>query len=406
MLNNEDILKLGDVVVIDKNKTIVIGKQAKNLQVYRVPLKYLYYNDQNDRISTEIVRYEAEGHTINREDREEFNKVFEKLIYETDPDRLDKTQKSIKNRGQDNPGVTLKDGRVVDGNRRFTCLRRIQRDTNQEQYFETVILDLDYEHQYKLIKSLELELQMGVEEKVPYDPIDRLFGVYKSIRMEKAFTVDEYAALFDDKTVSDVKKDLELADLMCEFLDYIGCHEQFHIAKDLKLDGVLHEIPRILNNVEETNPNLVDDVKAIIFSAIFEGTSTRMNLYVREQIGKLVKEKGDLEELVNNTRDTVDGIMDVIENNEIRTSEDINDIRADETYKDALNSEITTLVDKVNGRNVQNAPLKSVREANNKLNSIVTASIPSMNDTDKTEMRKLLSKIENKLGELRSAIDS
>ena len=124
MLNNEDILKLGDVVVIDKNKTIVIGKQAKNLQVYRVPLKYLYYNDQNDRISTEIVRYEAEGHTINREDREEFNKVFEKLIYETDPDRLDKTQKSIKNRGQDNPGVTLKDGRVVDGNRRFTCLRR------------------------------------------------------------------------------------------------------------------------------------------------------------------------------------------------------------------------------------------------------------------------------------------
>ena len=38
--------------------------------------------------------------------------------------------------GQREPGVVLADGRVVDGNRRFTCLRRIQRETREPQWFE------------------------------------------------------------------------------------------------------------------------------------------------------------------------------------------------------------------------------------------------------------------------------
>ena len=303
MTEELNILDLPGVALIDKNKTLVIGKQSKNYPVYRIPLKYLYYNDQNDRISTEIVRYESNGNVIDPHNREAYNMVFEKLIYDTRPDLLEKTQKSIRNRGQDNPGVTLQDGRVIDGNRRFTCLRRIERETNQEQFFETVVLPLDYEHQYKLIKSLELELQMGIEEKVAYDPIDRLFGVYKAIRIEQAFTVDEYAALFDDRTVSDVREDLELADLMCEYLDYMGCSDQFHIAKDMKLDGVLHEIPRILKNVKETNPDRLDDVKSLIFTSIGAGVDSRLNLYVRDYIGKLVKNKQDLEELVDVTRE-------------------------------------------------------------------------------------------------------
>lgn len=400
------ILEKEGVTLIDKNKTLVIGKKSQNYQVYRVPLKYLYYNDQNDRISTEIVRYESEGHKIDHDDREAYNMVFEKLIYETRPDLLDKTQKSIKSRGQDNPGVTLKDGRVIDGNRRFTCLRRIQRETNQEQYFETVVLDMDYAHQYKVIKSLELELQMGIEEKVPYDPIDRLFGVYKAIRMEKAFSVEEYAALFDDRTPSDVKGDLELADLMCEYLDYIGCHNQFHIAKDMKLDGVLHEIPNVLKKVKETHPEYVDDVKAIVFSAILTGVSTRLNIYVRDEIGKLVKNKEDLEELVESTREPVDKIRNVIEEHQINSSDEINEIRANESLKQAIDSPISTLKEKVDNRNLQNAPLKIIREANNKLNSIAVASIPAMSDGDRKIMLDIVTSMEDKLNEMRRTLDS
>ena len=163
-MKQTDIKNLSGVKQIEKTKTIVLARKSETYPVYRVPLKYLYYNDQNDRISTEIVRYCTENNRNLPDDLEEYNQIFENLVVKSKEDAILKTQRSIKTRGQDNPGVTLKDGRVVDGNRRFTCLRRIQKETNQEQYFETIILDYDYKNDYKYIKSLELELQMGVDE--------------------------------------------------------------------------------------------------------------------------------------------------------------------------------------------------------------------------------------------------
>lgn len=281
-MDQTDIKNVPGVRPIKKFKTVVIAKKSESFPVYCVPLKYLYYNDQNDRISTEIVRYTSENKMDVPTDREEYNDLFENLVVKSKEDAIVKTQRSIANRGQDNPGVTLKDGRVVDGNRRYTCLRRIQKETNQEQFFETIILDNDYKKDYKYIKSLELELQMGVEEKVKYDPIDRLFGVYKSIRIEKAFTIEEYAALFDDYSVSDVKKDLALADLMCEYLDYQGSSGKYYIAKDMNLEGILHEIPAVLERINKKNTDLVDDFKIRIFAFIAAGVDTRLNLFIRD----------------------------------------------------------------------------------------------------------------------------
>ena len=133
-MNENDIKNKPGVYQIKKTKTVVISKNSETFPVYRVQLKYLYYNDQNDRISTEIVRYCTENNAELPTDREEYNKIFEKLVVDSKPDAIERTQRSIANRGQDNPGVTLKDGRVVDGNRRFTCLRRIQAETNQESF--------------------------------------------------------------------------------------------------------------------------------------------------------------------------------------------------------------------------------------------------------------------------------
>ena len=40
---------------------------------------------------------------------------------------------------------------------------------------------------------------------------------------------------------------MEQANLMVEFLEFIGAPEKFYIARDLELDGPLGEIPVILN---------------------------------------------------------------------------------------------------------------------------------------------------------------
>ena len=57
-------------------------------------------------------------------------------------------------------------------NRRYTCLRRIQRDNSEPVYFETVIMDMDIREDKKQIKLLELAIQHGEEKKVDYDLID------------------------------------------------------------------------------------------------------------------------------------------------------------------------------------------------------------------------------------------
>lgn len=399
-MSQNDIKNLPGVMQIKKTKTVVIAKQSTTLPVYRVPLKYLYYNDQNDRISTEIVRYTSENNTSIPENEDEYNNLFEQLIVKSKEDAITRTQKSIANRGQDNPGVTLKDGRVVDGNRRFTCLRRIQRETNQEQFFETIILDYDYDNDYKYIKSLELELQMGVEEKVKYDPIDRLFGVYKSIRIEKAFTIEEYAALFDEYSVRDVEDDLKLADLMCEYLDYQNTPGKYYIAKDMNLEGILHEIPAVLSKVEKKYPDHVDDVKNRIFDAIAVGASSRLNLFVRDL--NAVVDEGDLESLLSDTEDVHQDIVQELRSSSISNINDLADgIRSRDDLKEKLVAPIIAQKKSVESKKLKKAPLKHSTEALQNLSLIRVESINEMSDDDRIEFNKILEKIMDIVEEIR-----
>ena len=100
---------------------------------------------------------------------------------DSNEEAIQKTQKNIALVGQREPGVTLADGRIVDGNRRYTCLRKIQREQENPVYFETVIMDMDIREDKKQIKLLELAIQHGEEKKVDYDLIDYAVGTYRDI---------------------------------------------------------------------------------------------------------------------------------------------------------------------------------------------------------------------------------
>lgn len=401
-MNQSNILNLPGVTQINKTKTVVIAKQSQTYPVYRVPLKYLHYNDQNDRISTEIIRYTSENDAKIPENDAEYNRLFEELIVKSNEDAIVRTQRSISNRGQDNPGVTLKDGRVVDGNRRFTCLRRIERETNQEQFFETIILDFDYGDDYKYIKSLELELQMGVEEKVKYDPIDRLFGVYNSIRIQKAFTVEEYAALFDDYSVKDVERDLKLADLMCEYLDYQNTPGKYYIAKDMNLEGILHEIPAVLDRVQKNYPDRVDDVKNLIFDAIAVGASTRLNLFVRDL--KSIIDEGDLSSLLDDTEDVHQNIFDELRSTPINSINDLADgIRSRDDLKERLVTPISSQKRSVESKKLKKAPVKHSNDALQSLKMIHAEAIKEMSSQDRAEFMRNLDMLVDIIGELRGS---
>lgn len=282
---------LHDVGSADVEKTtlsrkITFGGKTLTYPVYRVKLGRLYYNDQNDRIATWLSRYETEHGelSLSRLDRESYNRTVEEFICESNPDAIKKTQSNIALTGQREPGVVLSDGRIVDGNRRFTCLRRLQRKTDEPLCFETVIMDADFGRDRKQIKLLELAIQHGEEKKVDYDLIDYAVGTYRDIVQTGLLTVEEYAASTNEP-MADVRKRLEIAGFINEFLDYIGLPGQYHIARDKQVFSVFQEMLPITKKFGEERRG---ELKRTVFNNIVLKAIPDQRKFIRD-IKNLVK---------------------------------------------------------------------------------------------------------------------
>ena len=89
-----------------------------------------------------------------------------------------------------------------------------------------------------------------------------------------------------------------------------------------------------------------------------------------------------------------------------KSTEDINEIRANDEIRESITSPVTTLSERLKNRSLQGAPLKLTREAMGKLNSIVVPSIQHLSDEDKLTLESILSDMSSKIEEMRREIDS
>lgn len=80
-------------------KISIEGKPNSNYKVYSIPLKYLYYNDQNGRINTLYKKYSSINGLLKPEPGDsEYNRVFEEFIFESNSDAMKETIRSITTR--------------------------------------------------------------------------------------------------------------------------------------------------------------------------------------------------------------------------------------------------------------------------------------------------------------------
>lgn len=249
------LLKLIGTEIVQKTtltRKVTYGGKTVVYPVYRIRLDALYYNDQNDRIATWITRYQAENgqDAFSGLNREIYNRIIENFIVESNAEAISQTQKNISIVGQREPGVTLADGRIVDGNRRYTCLRRLQRESGEPLYFESVIMDMDIHADKKQIKLLELAIQHGEEKKVDYDLIDYTVGTYRDVVQTGLLTVEEYAASTNE-SVTEVKKRIEIAEIICDFLTYLKLPGQYHIAREFQVYSLFQEMMAPLRQLDE-----------------------------------------------------------------------------------------------------------------------------------------------------------
>lgn len=279
---------IGTDIVQKTNLTrkVTFEGKTETYPVYKVRLDALYYNDQNDRIATWITKYESENGTdsLAGMNVDIYNRIIEDFINESNPEAIIKTQKNISLVGQREPGVVLPDGRIVDGNRRFTCLRRIQRDSNEAVYFETVIMNADIKEDKKQIKLLELSIQHGEEKKVDYDLIDYAIGTYRDVVLTKLLSVEEYANSTCE-SIADVKKRIEVASVICEFLDYIKLPEKYHVAREYQVYSLFQEM---MTPLRQLNDDEKIQLKTIAFNNAMMKAMPDQRKFIRDIKG-LVK---------------------------------------------------------------------------------------------------------------------
>lgn len=314
-------------------KISISGYSNKIFDIYKIPLDSLYYNDQNGRINTIYKQYQStnDKQLIPSTDDLEYNNLFEQFIYDSNKAALDKTQQSIKDKGQEIPGVVLLDGRVIDGNRRFTALRRIQKETGISQSFEAIILNLDpnLSLDNKKIKELELDIQLGREERLNYDPVDRIFDVYNTINIQKILTIDEYKKASGVGNTKGIKRDIRLAELIIKFIQIISpggdATDKFYLARELKVDGPIEEIESTLSKLksgkEETTEAVLTTLAVIKASSKSSGNEPTRK--IREIKRNILSNPDVKKHYLETVEDKVDDIMDAFSGNPISKSGDL-----------------------------------------------------------------------------------
>lgn len=313
-------IERGLVKKTNRKIKLTIGGITDEYDVYIVPLDLLFYNEQNDRIATWVGEYRSNHGDIERISYESYNNLIEKFIVKSNPEKNEQTKNNIKLFDQLDPGITLQDGRIVDGNRRFTCLRQLHKE-NPAKFgtFETIILPEAIARDAKHIKMLELMVQQGKEERVDYDPIDRLAGLYSDVIMKNLLTVDDYAKSVN-KPKREIEDDLERAKILAEYLEYIQLPYQFHIARKNKLDGPLREIHRLIKNEKDEDRRI--DMKQVIFTQLALNPIADMTRYMRKVV-KVLKDKRQGDEFINQQMNIAEKVIDKISNSKSESDEKV-----------------------------------------------------------------------------------
>lgn len=382
-------------------RKVTYGGRTVVYPVYRVRLDALYYNDQNDRIATWISRYEAEygADSLADMDKEIYNLIIENFIVESNSEAIQRTQKNISLMGQREPGVALADGRVVDGNRRFTCLRRLQRENPEPIYFETVIMEMDIREDKKKIKLLELAIQHGEEKKVDYDLIDYAVGTYRDIVQTGLLTIEEYAES-SNEPIADVKKRIEIAEIINEFLDFVKLPGQFYAAREYQVYSLFQEMMAPLRRLDN---NEKMQLKQIAFCNAMMKAIPDQRKFIRD-IKTLIKSEVYADYFADQKK-LCEEIITKYEPIQVRTKSDADQFAAENAdAAAALQTTLERALLRVRSVQLRNKPSENVEKSINLLIDIDPRLFDRLDEEEKEilkaeldELKKIVTKFQRQL---------
>lgn len=393
-----------DVIETEYKEKLVLDGKAQAFPVYRIKLNKLRYNPQNDRIATWISRYKADHgeDALARATVEEYNNVVEDFIYNSNPEAIKKTQGNIELRTQERPGVVLSNGLVIDGNRRFTCLRRLSEKNPQFEYFNAIILPADYGNDPKRIKILELSIQHATEEKVGYDPIERLVGVYNDLLNPETqlLTPAEYAK-YADMPEKEVRKQMEMANYMVDFLEFINQGKQFHIARELSLGSLFQEMPAIMKKCSGEAQR--EEVKTILYANILVEPKGDRVRFIRP-----IKQILESEEAENFIEQEADLAAEVVERLEEHPDTDVMDaiqeLRSDAEFSNQFVETLQGSEREAKRQKAIGSPADSIKKALKDLDQVEESIFSQLGEGDLYEVKRNIEQLSARVAQIQSAL--
>ena len=217
----------------------IAGKKHE-LDVFRVPLQHLYFNIENGRYADRMFRLRQENPGVEIDpSKEKWASEIEKMLAgehrETTQDKsaFERLLSDIEEREQLRPGVVKFDGGVIDGNRRFAALRRLNKSntkTGRLSYFEAVILPKETTDED--LWRIEAGLQLGIDERWDYSPINELLKIREGLRLYGTMIAQgKYSGKSAVQLVSqsiygrseaDIKERAERLHLIDDYLAFVG----------------------------------------------------------------------------------------------------------------------------------------------------------------------------------------
>lgn len=384
-------IERGNVQETGRVSKLTIDGVAQNYKVYRIRLDELYYNPQNDRIATWMSSYASNGGAVDPspEGRPAYNNAVAEFIRQSNPEALKKTCNNIRLYGQEVPAIVLEDGLIIDGNRRFTCLRELAAEDETFNWIDAMVLPMSVASDPKRVKQLELAIQFGQEGKVDYNPIDRLVGIYNDILKNRLLTPEEYAK-YANVPIREVKDLVARARLMADFLDFCNCPNEYHLARELEINGALQEMPRLMKKCADNDE--AEDLKTCIFANIVAGPQSDFNRFIRRF--KPILESSAAPGFIQQELDLAAEVSDRLEKMDKVSLDSIRDeVRGDSEFVQKFNDTFDFASEKAKASKVLSAPVENIMSAASLLESVEGSLFARFSEEDRRKALRGLKEI-------------
>lgn len=348
----------------DNSERKFIGGQNQDCPIYEVRVDKLHFNVQNGRIATFISRYQAEHPEGLPQDQTELDNLIADMVEADNPKHLKTTMLDIKNKGQQQSAIILTNGVVIDGNRRFTCLRKLSAAENTLRMLRCCVFPDTYDE--NAIKGLELEIQLGEDTKQEYDAISRLVDIDRWVN-EGRMTAEEYAKHANMKQ-SKMKNCLAQIDMLKDFLEFCEGPGAFHIAQDLKLQGPIESLTNGLVKVK--NKDKREEIKNAVFVNLMCQTFGDATRGVREFIDNLIADDKLREEQLDYAVEILERLAEKPEDVVVTTEYLRDAFGSDTRLKEGMKASRNVARAKAGNRKIKNGQVRAVRNALSDVNDV------------------------------------